>query len=72
MAKNKQISDKNQAELGSLNNKMEEYLAGNLVIKTFNQQGSGHRSRYARSIKRTIKPLKSTIYEFLRFIQSFV
>lgn len=36
--KNKQISDKNQAELGSLNNKMEEYLAGNLVIKTFNQQ----------------------------------
>lgn len=36
--KNKRISDKNQAELGSLNNKMEEYLAGNLVIKTFNQQ----------------------------------
>ncbi len=36
--KNKQISDKNQEELGYLNNKMEEYLAGNLVVKTFNQQ----------------------------------
>ena len=36
--KNKKISDDNQTELGSLNNKVEEYLAGNLVIKTFNQQ----------------------------------
>lgn len=36
--KNKRISDDNQTELGSLNNKVEEYLAGNLVIKTFNQQ----------------------------------
>ncbi|HFC9436562.1 TPA: ABC transporter ATP-binding protein [Enterococcus hirae] len=36
--KNKKISDGNQTELGSLNNKVEEYLAGNLVIKTFNQQ----------------------------------
>ncbi|EOA3740479.1 ABC transporter ATP-binding protein [Enterococcus hirae] len=35
--KNKKISDDNQTELGSLNNKVEEYLAGNLVIKTFNQ-----------------------------------
>ena len=35
---NKKISDDNQTELGSLNNKVEEYLAGNLVIKTFNQQ----------------------------------
>lgn len=36
--KNKKISDDNQTELGSLNNKVEEYLADNLVIKTFNQQ----------------------------------
>lgn len=36
--KNKEHSDKNQAALGSLNNKMEELLAGNLVIKSFNQQ----------------------------------
>lgn len=36
--KNKKISDDNQTELGSLNNRVEEYLAGNLVIKTFNQQ----------------------------------
>lgn len=36
--KNKKISDDNQTELGSLNNKVEEYLVGNLVIKTFNQQ----------------------------------
>ena len=36
--KNKKISDDNQTELGSLNNKVEEYLAGNLIIKTFNQQ----------------------------------
>ncbi|EOS7949878.1 ABC transporter ATP-binding protein [Enterococcus hirae] len=36
--KSKKISDDNQTELGSLNNKVEEYLAGNLVIKTFNQQ----------------------------------
>ncbi|VTS82582.1 ABC transporter ATP-binding protein/permease [Enterococcus hirae] len=36
--KNKKISDDNQTELGSLNNEVEEYLAGNLVIKTFNQQ----------------------------------
>lgn len=36
--KNKKSSDDNQTELGSLNNKVEEYLAGNLVIKTFNQQ----------------------------------
>lgn len=36
--KNKQISDHNQEELGDLNNKAEEYLTGNLVIKAFNQQ----------------------------------
>lgn len=36
--KNKEFADKNQSTLGSLNNKMEEYLAGNLVTKTFNQQ----------------------------------
>ena len=36
--KNKKISDNNQEELGELNNKTEEYLTGNLVIKAFNQQ----------------------------------
>lgn len=36
--KNKVFADQSQAELGQLNNKMEEYLAGNLVTKTFNQQ----------------------------------
>ena len=36
--KNKVFADQSQAELGQLNNKMEEYLAGNLVTKPFNQQ----------------------------------
>ena len=31
--KNKVFADQSQAELGQLNNKMEEYLAGNLVTK---------------------------------------
>ena len=31
--KNKVFADQSQVELGQLNNKMEEYLAGNLVTK---------------------------------------
>ncbi|MGM9902426.1 MAG: ABC transporter ATP-binding protein [Enterococcus sp.] len=42
--KNKQFSDENQEALGSLNNKMEEFLTGNLVIKAFNQQGQAMKS----------------------------
>ncbi|MEI5993561.1 ABC transporter ATP-binding protein [Candidatus Enterococcus mansonii] len=36
--KNKELADKSQAELGRLNNQTEEFLSGNLVTKTFNQQ----------------------------------
>ncbi|MGG5341952.1 ABC transporter ATP-binding/permease [Enterococcus sp. AZ020] len=36
--KNKVLAEKSQAELGNLNNKTEEFLSGNLVTKTFNQQ----------------------------------
>ncbi|MFW7433856.1 ABC transporter ATP-binding protein [Vagococcus carniphilus] len=37
-SKNKTLSDRNQHELGILNNQAEEYFSGNLEIKTFNQQ----------------------------------
>lgn len=36
--KNKQLAEESQSELGILNNKTEEFLSGNLVTKTFNQQ----------------------------------
>ncbi|NSM93672.1 ABC transporter ATP-binding protein [Enterococcus faecalis] len=36
--KNKKLAEVSQAELGILNNKTEEFLSGNLVTKTFNQQ----------------------------------
>ena len=42
--KNKLKSDENQTALGSLNNKMEEYLTGNLIIKSFNQQDDAAKS----------------------------
>ncbi|MGN8982708.1 ABC transporter ATP-binding protein [Enterococcus villorum] len=42
--KNKVKSDENQTALGSLNNKMEEYLTGNLIIKSFNQQNDAAKS----------------------------
>ncbi|MEG0550820.1 MAG: ABC transporter ATP-binding protein [Vagococcus sp.] len=37
-SKNKTLADKNQTELGHLNNQVEEFFSGNLEIKTFNQQ----------------------------------
>lgn len=36
--KNKELAEKSQAELGIMNNQTEEFLSGNLVTKTFNQQ----------------------------------
>lgn len=36
--KNKKLAEASQSELGILNNKTEEFLSGNLVTKTFNQQ----------------------------------
>lgn len=36
--KNKHLADKNQSALGELNNQIEEFLSGNLEIKTFNLQ----------------------------------
>ncbi|MGX7128267.1 ABC transporter ATP-binding protein [Enterococcus wangshanyuanii] len=36
--KNKILAEKSQTELGILNNQTEEFLSGNLVTKTFNQQ----------------------------------
>lgn len=36
--KNKELAEISQEELGILNNKTEEFLSGNLVTKTFNQQ----------------------------------
>lgn len=36
--KNKELADKNQFELGQLNNQVEEFFSGNLEIKTFNKQ----------------------------------
>ncbi|NSM83152.1 ABC transporter ATP-binding protein [Enterococcus faecalis] len=35
---NKKLAEASQSELGILNNKTEEFLSGNLVTKTFNQQ----------------------------------
>lgn len=37
-SKNKKLADKNQSELGTLNNQTEEFFSGNLEIKTFNKQ----------------------------------
>ncbi|ARV04110.1 ABC transporter ATP-binding protein [Enterococcus faecalis] len=58
--KNKVFADQSQAELGQLNNKMEEYLAGNLVTKTFNQQ-------HYRAFKKA-QFLNFAIYPAIRFI----
>lgn len=35
---NKEVADKAQVKLGSINNEMEEYLSGVIVSKTFNQE----------------------------------
>lgn len=61
--KNKVFADQSQAELGQLNNKMEEYLAGNLVTKTFNQQQNAEK-QLMLLINNIIVPLKSTVSKF--------
>ena len=70
--KNKVFADQSQAELGQLNNKMEEYLAGNLVTKTFNQQQNAEK-QLMLLINNIIVPLKAqflnfAIYPAIRFI----
>lgn len=71
--KNKVFADQSQAELGQLNNKMEEYLAGNLVTKTFNQQQNAEKTiaavnqRHYRAFKKA-QFLNFAIYPAIRFI----
>ena len=65
--KNKVFADQSQAELGQLNNKMEEYLAGNLVTKPLIN------SKMLKTIdavnQQHYRAFKSTVSKFLRFIQ---
>ncbi|MDT2152720.1 ABC transporter ATP-binding protein [Enterococcus faecalis] len=71
--KNKVFTDQSQAELGQLNNKMEEYLAGNLVTKTFNQQQNAEKTidavnqQHYRAFKKA-QFLNFAIYPAIRFI----
>lgn len=71
--KNKVFADQSQAELGQLNNKMEEYLAGNLVTKTFNQQQNAEKTidavnqQHYRAFKKA-HFLNFAIYPAIRFI----
>ncbi|EGO2833601.1 ABC transporter ATP-binding protein [Enterococcus faecalis] len=71
--KNKVFADQSQAELGQLNNKMEEYLAGNLVTKTFNQQQNVEKTiaavnqQHYRAFKKA-QFLNFAIYPAIRFI----
>ncbi|UYY06943.1 ABC transporter ATP-binding protein/permease [Enterococcus faecalis] len=71
--KNKVFADQSQAELGQLNNKMEEYLAGNLVTKTFNQQQNAEKTilavnqQHYRAFKKA-QFLNFAIYPTIRFI----
>ncbi|MET1821951.1 ABC transporter ATP-binding protein [Enterococcus faecalis] len=71
--KNKVLADQSQAELGQLNNKMEEYLAGNLVTKTFNQQQNAEKTiaavnqQHYRAFKKA-QFLNFAIYPAIRFI----
>ncbi|MGL9965608.1 ABC transporter ATP-binding/permease [Enterococcus sp. DIV1614a] len=71
--KNKVFADQSQAELGQLNNKMEEYLAGNLVTKTFNQQKNAEKTiaavnqQHYRAFKKA-QFLNFAIYPAIRFI----
>ncbi|EPF4507599.1 ABC transporter ATP-binding protein [Enterococcus faecalis] len=71
--KNKVFADQSQAELGQLNNKMEEYLAGNLVTKTFNQQQNAEKTidavnqQHYRAFKKS-QFLNFAIYPAIRFI----
>lgn len=71
--KNKVFADQSQSELGQLNNKMEEYLAGNLVTKTFNQQQNAEKTidavnqQHYRAFKKA-QFLNFAIYPAIRFI----
>ena len=71
--KNNVFADQSQAELGQLNNKMEEYLAGNLVTKTFNQQQNAEKTidavnqQHYRAFKKA-QFLNFAIYPAIRFI----
>lgn len=71
--KNKVFADQSQAELGQLNNKIEEYLAGNLVTKTFNQQQNAEKTidavnqQHYRAFKKA-QFLNFAIYPAIRFI----
>ena len=71
--KNKVFADQSQAELGQLNNKMEEYLEGNLVTKTFNQQQNAEKTidavnqQHYRAFKKA-QFLNFAIYPAIRFI----
>ena len=71
--KNKVFADQSQAELGQLNNKMEEYLAGNLVTTTFTQQQNAEKTidavnqQHYRAFKKA-QFLNFAIYPAIRFI----
>ena len=61
--KNKVFADQSQAELGQLNNKMEEYLAGNLVTKPL-INSKMLKKQLPLLINNIIVPLKSTVSKF--------
>lgn len=61
--KNKVFADQSQAELGQLNNKMEEYLAGNLVTKPL-INSKMLKKQLMLLINNIIVPLKSTVSKF--------
>ena len=57
------FADQSQAELGQLNNKMEEYLAGNLVTKPL-INSKMLKKQLMLLINNIIVPLKSTVSKF--------
>lgn len=72
-SKNKKLADKNQAELGILNNQTEEFFSGNLEIKTFNKQNETAKtievtnSRHAKAFQDS-QFFDYAIYPAIRFL----
>ncbi|MGX7418649.1 ABC transporter ATP-binding protein [Carnobacterium gallinarum] len=71
--KNKELADKSQSELGILNNQAEEFFAGSLVTKTFNQQDAAKKVILATNKKqyqafKNAQFMNYAIYPAIRFI----
>ncbi len=70
---NQQKAEESQRELGILNSKMEEFLSGNLVTKTFNQQEQAEASIWKENQKhfeafKKAQFLNYAVYPVIRFI----